>query len=78
MEAMLKGPGTKRLELTNNEMLSNFACKFNLRRYTMVQAHGRAAVHTRSTLVTQAEDSQYSLAEINVVGRCRSTLSNPG
>ena len=54
------------MKLRYDELLSNFAFNFKLRRYTTVQAHGRAAVHTRSTLVTQAADSQYSLAEINV------------
>jgi len=30
----LKAPGTKRLKLKHDEPLSNFAFKFNLRRYT--------------------------------------------
>ena len=30
----LKPPGTKRLKLKNDEPLSNFALKFNLRRYS--------------------------------------------
>ena len=30
---MLKAPGTKRLELKYDELLSSFAFKFNLRRY---------------------------------------------
>ena len=29
----LKAPGTKRLKLNNDKLLSNFAFKFNLRRY---------------------------------------------
>ena len=37
--------------------------------HTMVQAQTRASVHTRATHVTQAEDSEYKLAEINVGGR---------
>ena len=37
--------------------------------HTMVQAQTRAAVHTRATHVTQAEDSEYKLAEINVGGK---------
>ena len=32
----LKAPGTKRLKLKSDELLSNFAFKFNLRRYTEV------------------------------------------
>lgn len=37
--------------------------------HTMVQAQTRAAVHTRATHLTQAEESEYKLAEINVGGR---------
>jgi hypothetical protein len=33
---MLKPPGTKRLKLKYDELLSNLAFKFNLRRYNMV------------------------------------------
>ena len=33
MNPTLKAPGTKRLKLKNDELLSNFAFKFNLRRY---------------------------------------------
>jgi len=29
----LKAPGTKRLKLTRDELLSSFAFKFNMRRY---------------------------------------------
>ena len=35
MKPMLKAPGTKRLKLTYDELLSSFAFNFNLRRYTM-------------------------------------------
>ena len=34
----LKPPGTKRLKLEYDELLSNFAFKFNLRRYGLVLA----------------------------------------
>jgi len=37
--------------------------------HTMVQAQTRAAVHTRATYLTQAEESEYKLAEINVGGK---------
>jgi len=37
MKPMLKGPGTKRLKLIGDELLSNFAFKFNLRRYSVVK-----------------------------------------
>ena len=33
MKAMLKAPGTKRLKLTHDKLLSSFAFNFNLRRY---------------------------------------------
>ena len=36
MKPMLKAPGTKRLKLKYDEPPSNFAFKFNLRRYSMV------------------------------------------
>ena len=36
--------------------------------HSMVQAQSRRAVHTRATHVTQAERSEYSLAEVNVGG----------
>jgi hypothetical protein len=32
----LKPPGTKRLKLNCDESMSNFACNFNLRRYSKV------------------------------------------
>jgi len=35
MKVMLKAPGTKRLKLANDKLLSTFAFNFNLRRYTM-------------------------------------------
>ena len=34
IKPMLKGPGAKRLKLNSVEQLSNFAFKFNLRRYS--------------------------------------------
>jgi len=34
VKSMLKAPGTKRLKLKYNELLSNIALNFNLRRYT--------------------------------------------
>ena len=33
----LKAPGTKRLKLKYDELLSSFAFKFNLRRYTLAE-----------------------------------------
>ena len=40
MKPMLKAPGTKRLKLKYDESPSNFAFKFNLRRYTVVRGAG--------------------------------------
>lgn len=37
--------------------------------HAMVQAQSRSAVHTRATYLTQAEESEYKLAEINVGGK---------
>jgi hypothetical protein len=36
MKPKLKPPGTKCLKLTHDKLLSSFAFKFNLRRYTWV------------------------------------------
>ena len=41
MKPTLKPPGTKRLKLKYDELLSNFAFKFNLRRCPMVRSMGR-------------------------------------
>jgi hypothetical protein len=39
MKPTLKPPGTNRLKLKCDEPLSNFAFKFNWRRYTTARAH---------------------------------------
>jgi len=44
MKPTLKAPGTKRLKLQYGEPLSNFAFKFNLRRYNLA---GLAGAYTR-------------------------------
>jgi len=46
MKPMLKPPGAKRLKLKYDELLSDFAFKFNLRRYTteMMSPDERRAV----------------------------------
>ena len=38
MKTMLKAPGTTRLDLAYDKLLSNFGFNFKLRRYTMVLA----------------------------------------
>ena len=57
----LKAPGTKCLKLKYDKLLSNFAFKFKLRRYTMVYDY---------TL-------KVKYAALTKVGQCRLTLSNP-
>ena len=41
----LKAPGTKRLKLKHDELLSNVAFKFNLRRY--IEEYLQAGAYTR-------------------------------
>jgi len=52
MKPMLKGPGTERLKLNQEKLLSAFALKFNLRRYNLVvntrAAAREAGAYTRS------------------------------
>ena len=57
MKPKLKPPGTKRLKLKHDVLLSTFAFKFNLRRYTLYQqllawmVHGLlAGAYTRPLL----------------------------
>ena len=62
----LKAPGIHRLKLNYVKLLSNFAFKFNLRRYNLVSdglPDNCMAIHKA---VTAAK-----------VGQCRLTLSNP-
>ena len=46
----LKAPGTERLKLKYEELLSNFGFKVNLRRYSQVTAATAAAVDLLSAL----------------------------
>ena len=55
----MKAPGTKRLKLNYNEPLSNFAFKFNLRRYT---AEKRGAAERRAAEVSEIAALKSSLA----------------
>jgi len=66
MKPTLKAPGTKHLQLKYDVPLSNFAFKFNLRRYTM-------ELRIRSRPFVQ----QSIWLDADKVGRCRLTLSNP-
>jgi len=83
MKPKLKAPGTKRLTLKCDEPLSNFAFKFNLRRYiksNTAESGGAVAV----TCATDAFADGYAPCPTFVlddsdlkVGWCRYTLSNP-
>jgi hypothetical protein len=62
---MLKAPGSKRLTLKYDEPLSNFAFKFNLRRYIMglpqcSAAEMDAALTTGSTATNETNGTQAS------------------
>jgi len=50
MKPMLKAPGTKRLKLTCDILLSRFAFEFNLRGYNEGLVHGRASYSSTSRL----------------------------
>jgi hypothetical protein len=63
----LKAPGTTRFKLGYDELLSNFASKFNLHRCTKVSAIGRYVLHVFRTCDSAAGDC-------NEVGWCRLTL----
>jgi hypothetical protein len=68
LKPTLKAPGTKRLKLDFDELLSSFAFKFNLRRYAKaikneVELAGMVEAHLRDGVA--------------MVGRCRLTPSNP-
>jgi len=65
IKPMLKAPGTKRLKRKCGAPLSNFAFKFDLRRYTMVAA----------ALLTGADKTE--LAAAIKAGRFSLTLSHP-
>jgi hypothetical protein len=63
----LKPPGTKRLKLTYDEPVSNFAFKFSLRRYNEAPEESAAA----------AAAALEALLPALLVGQCSLTLSKP-
>jgi len=60
----LKAPGMRPLKLTYDKPLSNFAFKFNLRRYMKAEAPSKPTMPPK-------------LLYLSEVGRCKLTLSNP-
>jgi hypothetical protein len=68
---MLKSPETKHLKLKCGILLSMFAFKIYLRRYTM------AAGNSQYLLQGSGGDEPNSPLGHGVVGRCRLTISNP-
>ena len=65
IKPMLKPPGTKRLRLEYDGLLSNFGFKFNLRRHT-------------EAMKSDVVNFFYGMGVTeDKVGRCRLTLSNP-
>ena len=59
----LKAPGTERLKLQYEKLVSSVAFNFNLRRYSMAMPGPADVMNGTSTCI--------------VVGQCRMTLSNP-
>ena len=66
MKFMLKAPGTKRLKLKCDTLLSSFALKFNLRRYMSADYE---------TVDTLDEVHNHNLRNVLKVGWCRLLLS---
>jgi hypothetical protein len=61
IKPVLKAPGTTRLKVNHDKLLSNFAFQSNLRRYT--------SVNWKYIIIDEAQRLK--------VGQCSSTLSNP-
>jgi uncharacterized membrane protein YgcG len=70
-----KTPKTKRLNPKYDETMSNFAFKFNVRRYTLVEVE-KAAAKTKATTAAEAVAVEVAAAVV-AVGRCRLTASKP-
>jgi len=58
---MLKSPGTKHLELGQDELLSSFAFKFNLRRYNLA---GSGLAEWRPTLLANRSACRLRLGKV--------------
>jgi hypothetical protein len=57
IKPMLKAPGTKRLKLEYDKLLSSFAFNFNLRRYTTAAVREVAARHSAVGVSSPEPDS---------------------
>jgi hypothetical protein len=67
MKLTLKAPGSKRLKLRYDELLSNVAFKLNLRRYIMAHDSDDFNKWEAGQALTRA-------LLLHLVGRCRLTL----
>jgi hypothetical protein len=71
---MLKAPGTERLTLKHDDLLSSFALKFNLRRYikaievTDFQVDANVFVHTGATPAYAVAGSLKASASVGGAG----------
>jgi len=74
-----KAPGTERLKLKYEELLSSFGFEFNLRRYSLVAAvpalppsvaprlrQWHALLDARRTLTRRVEEAEYGLSDANL------------
>ena len=80
IKPQLKAPGTKRLKLKYDELLSSFAFNFNLRRYTMNDSRAKEARGKIKALLTANHAwciHHTMMAEDFKVRRCRLPVSNP-
>jgi hypothetical protein len=66
MEPTMKATGSKRLKVKYDQLLSNVAFNFNLRRYSVAGIIAKTCVAPLDRARTMIQ-----------VGRCRLTLSNP-
>ena len=74
MESVLKAPGTKRYKLTYGGLLSNFAFKFNLRRFTLVTA----SAATRYVARLRPSDGETGLPQFLEIEGLFTQGSRPG
>jgi len=78
MKPVLKAPGTKRLELKCDELLSSFAFNFNLRRYNVVSASRDRTIITWDLIRERRISSHQQHGKAVQVEPMKSTLKAPG